>query len=213
MPESVTDRPTKAHEYLFQLSKSKTYYYDAEAIKEPYAESTQREIAEGYDGEGTKDYAAHGVQNPSDVKRRIIEGARRKNEATGDRRKIGLNDRWDARTNLHQNARAAGETRNDYNFRTGSGRNKRSVWTIPTQPFPGAHFAVMPEALVEPCILAGSRIGDLICDPFCGTGTVGVVALRHLREFVGIELNPSYAEMARLRIQSDAELLNMVTIA
>jgi DNA modification methylase len=96
---------------------------------------------------------------------------------------------------------------------TTDGRNKRSVWTVNTQPFPGAHFAVMPEALVEPCILAGSNPDDLILDPFAGAGTVGVVALRHLRNFVGIELNPEYAEIARARIQADAELFNEVRIA
>ena len=79
-------------------------------------------------------------------------------------------------------------------------RNKRDVWTITTQPFPGAHFAVMPEALVEPCVLAGSERGDTILDPFAGSGTVGVVAYRHGREFVGVELNEEYAAMTRARV-------------
>jgi DNA modification methylase len=81
-----------------------------------------------------------------------------------------------------------------------SGRNRRTVWTIPTQPFPGAHFAVMPQALVEPCILAGSRKSDLVLDPFSGAATVGVVCRKHERDFVGIELNPEYARMARGRL-------------
>jgi DNA modification methylase len=205
MPESIKDRPTKAHEYLFLLAKSRYYHYDADAIKEPYAESTLREFAQGYDGEATKDYAAGGAQNPSAVKRRIIENAR-KNETTGDRTKVGFNDRWDARTNLHHNAKAAGESRDDYNFRTGAGRNKRSVWTIPTQPYAGAHFATYPEGLVEPCILAGSRHGDVVLDPFAGSGTTGAVAVRHGRSFIGIELNPVYAELARARIGGVAPL-------
>src|SRR5689334_6134554 len=96
MPESVTDRPTKAHEYLFLLTESERYFYNADAIKEPYAQSTIREIAEGYSGEGLKDYEGAGVQNPSDTKRRIIEGARRKNDAHIDRRKHGVNE-WDKR--------------------------------------------------------------------------------------------------------------------
>jgi len=79
-------------------------------------------------------------------------------------------------------------------------RNRRTVWTVPTQPFSGAHFAVMPEALVEPCVLAGSARGDLVLDPFAGSGTVGVVALRHGRRFIGCELNAEYAQMARRRI-------------
>lgn len=79
-------------------------------------------------------------------------------------------------------------------------RNRRSVWTITSQPFAGAHFATFPEALVEPCILAGSRPGDLVLDPFAGSGTVGVVALRHGRNFIGLELNAEYVELARRRI-------------
>jgi site-specific DNA-methyltransferase (adenine-specific) len=79
-------------------------------------------------------------------------------------------------------------------------RNKRTVWTVPTQPFHEAHFAVMPEALVEPCVLAGSAPGDLVLDPFVGSGTVGVVALRHGRRFIGLELNATYCDMARRRI-------------
>ena len=82
-------------------------------------------------------------------------------------------------------------------------RNRRSVWTIPTQPFPGAHFAVFPPALVEPCVLAGSREGDVVLDPFAGSGTVGVVCRKHRRRFVGIELSPEYARMARGRLGED----------
>lgn len=91
-------------------------------------------------------------------------------------------------------------------------RNKRSVWMINTKPFKGAHFAVMPESLCEPCILAGSKPDDLVLDPFAGSGTVGVVALRHGRNFVGIELNPDYAEMARQRIENDAPLFNEIVV-
>ena len=92
-------------------------------------------------------------------------------------------------------------------WQPGQPRNRRDVWTIPTKPFPGAHFAVMPEALVEPCILAGSAPGDTILDPFAGSGTVGVVAKRFERKFIGCELNPEYAEMARARIAGQHEPL------
>ena len=88
-------------------------------------------------------------------------------------------------------------------------RNKRDVWTIPTQPFKGAHFAVMPEALALPCVLAGSAEGDLVLDPFAGSGTVGVVSLRHERNFIGVELNDEYAKAARWRIEDDAPLFNV----
>jgi DNA modification methylase len=93
------------------------------------------------------------------------------------------------------------------------GRNRRSVWTISSKPFRGAHFAVMPEGLVHPCILAGSSPGDLVLDPFAGSGTVGVVALRHGRDFIGVELNPDYAAIAEARIAGDAPLLNTVQVA
>jgi DNA modification methylase len=93
------------------------------------------------------------------------------------------------------------------------GRNKRDVWTIPTASFKGAHFAVMPEALVEPCILAGSEEGDTVLDPFTGSGTVAVVANRHGRNFVGTELNPEYAEIAKERIINSAPMFNQVEVS
>ena len=91
-------------------------------------------------------------------------------------------------------------------------RNKRSVWEIATQPFSEAHFATFPEKLVEPCILAGSKEGDAVLDPFCGLGTTGVVALRYHRDFLGIELNPEYAEMAERRIGGEIPLFAGVEV-
>jgi site-specific DNA-methyltransferase (cytosine-N4-specific) len=88
-----------------------------------------------------------------------------------------------------------------------TGRNIRTVWTIPTQPFPEAHFATFPEDLVKPCILAGSREGDTVLDPFCGSGTTGVVAARFGRKFIGIELNPEYVRMANRRIKQEQPLI------
>jgi DNA modification methylase len=160
MPESVTDRPTKAHEYLFLLSKSERYFYDRDAI----AESAQR--AGEIPGGGHK-WSADGL-TPSGGAQNLD--------------KLGL--------------RSVGDT-----------RNRRTVWTIATQPFSGAHFAVMPPDLVEPCIKAGCPEGGTVLDPFAGAGTVGLVAHRLGRDFVGIELNPEYAAMARERIRSDAPLL------
>ena len=154
MPESVTDRPTKAHEYLFLLTKQAKYYYDADAIKEP---STGQTGAAASFKRTTKD---HLIPNQSAVQ--------------------------------HRNERP--ET-----IDTGT-RNKRSVWTIATKPYKGAHFATMPPALVEPCILAGSRKGDTILDPFAGSSTVGKVALQYERNYIGIDLNPSYIELSKERI-------------
>jgi DNA modification methylase len=172
MPESVTDRCTKAHEYIFLLSKSARYHYDHEAIQEPISEANRLH----YDK-----YAA--TPSRSTTKQFL------------DRNDLG-------NTGTHCGFSKPGITY----------RNRRSVWTITTKPFKGAHFAVMPEALVEPCILAGSKPNDLILDPFAGSATVGVVALKHNRNFIGIELNPNYAEIARDRLTKAAPLLHNVRV-
>jgi hypothetical protein len=171
--------PTKAHEYLFLLSKGERYHYDAAAIREPYSESTLTQFEKPYEGQATKAYETVGVQNPSDIKRRITD----KQRGHG-RRHAGFNDRWDAMPKDTQQA---------------SGANKRSVWTVSPMPYAGAHFATMPEKLVEPCILAGSRLGDRVLDPFMGSGTVGAVAERLGRRWVGLDLNPAYHQLAKQR--------------
>ena len=156
MPEPVTDRCTKAHEYLFMLTKSSRYYFDNEPLKEPA---------------------------------------------------IYAGDNRGARTDSRR-----GSKMNSMSGITGETRNKRSVWTINTKPFKGAHFAVMPETLCEPPILATSRENDLILDPFTGSGTVATVALRHKRNYIGIELNPEYVQIAVNRITDDQPLMNEVEV-
>jgi DNA modification methylase len=156
MPESVKDRCTKSHEYLFLLSKSPKYYYDNEAIKEPAVTTEGR---------------------PSGVVRDRVYEYNSKQSLLGQNR--GGNITTEPIT-----------------------RNKRDVWTVNAKPFKGAHFATMPEALVEPCVLAGSREGDIVLDPFLGSGTVAVVAERHRRNWIGCELNPDYAAIAETRIES-----------
>jgi DNA modification methylase len=163
MPESVTDRPTKSHEYLFLLSKRERYYYDAEAIKEAAIDTNG----------GLRFYPERA-------------GAMGR-QATG-------NERPDREAPRPQN------------------RNRRSVWTIATEPYPEAHFAVYPTALVEPCIKAGSRPDDLVLDPFAGAGTTGLVARWLGRRFLGIELNPAYCDLARRRITDDAPLLEWAAV-
>lgn len=186
MPESVQDRPTKAHEYIFLLSKRRRYFYDAPAIREMYAASTLREFSDGYDGKARKAYAGTGAQNASDVKRRICD----KQRGHG-RRHAGFNDRWDAMPKDEQRM---------------GGSNCRSVWSFAPAQYPEAHFATFPEAIPERCIKAGSRLGNTVLDPFCGSGTTGQVAIQCGRSFVGIELNPAYAELARRRIGTAAPL-------
>lgn len=156
MPESVTDRCTKSHEYVFLLSKSARYYYDAEAIKE----ADQGKPAGNADGFKSRQGLAsfHAVSGGPG------------------------SDGWEP----------------------GTGRNRRDVWTIATKPFHGAHFAVMPPALVEPCILAGCPKDGVVLDPFTGSGTVGEVALLAGRQFVGIELTPDNHAIAERRIRHAA---------
>lgn len=150
LPESVRDRCTKSHEYLFMLSKSSRYFYDTKAIRE-----------------------------------KAVTGSWEKMPPIGGVKHVDGND-----NNTYSGNQPSLDGK----------RNKRSVWTIPTRPFKGAHFAVMPEALVEPCILAGSKQGDLILDPFLGSGTVAVVAQRHARRWVGCELNPEYVNIIEQRV-------------
>ena len=143
IPESVTDRPTRAHEYIFLMTKNKDYYYDAKAISEPAI----------YAGDD--------------------RGAR-----TDNRR---------------------GTECNAVSGKTGERRNKRTVWEVATSPYTGSHFATFPPKLIEPCILAGSRSGDIVLDPFFGSGTTGEVSQRLGRKWIGCELNPDYLKLQEKR--------------
>jgi len=187
MPESVTDRPTKAHEYLFLLTKSERYYYDQEAIKEPWSTNTHDKKSiktpDGWDTTSGK--GGHGSFHKDGREK----GVSRKSAEPGSGIRMNLS------------FEAAITDRLEF-------RNRRTVWEIATQPFPEAHFATFPEALVEPCIKAGSKAGDTVLDPFAGSGTVGVVALKHGRSFVGLDLQPDYCKMAVKRIEDDAPLFN-----
>ena len=256
MPESVRDRPTRAHEYVFLLTKSAKYFYDSDAVREPAKDPLDdiRRMRQQHDANKSAATAErNGLRARTDKQR------------GHSRRHDGFNDRWDSMSKAEQQA---------------MGANKRTVWSIATQPYKGSHFATFPEKLVEPCILAGTsekgvcaqcgapwgrevavedaegRLGkgyhdhhddlgrgqrgvfsadgrptrtttgweptcghdadpvpSIVLDPFCGSGTTGVVALRHGRSFIGIELNPEYVEMARQRIIGDAPLLNSVADA
>lgn len=152
MPDGARDRPTKTHEYVFLLTKSSNYYYNRDAIREPYES-------------GTNWIGRKSVQN--------------------------------LKSNTDRHDRGAPAS-------TGSllGRNKRSVWVIPTQKYKEAHFAVFPAKLVEPCILAGSKEGDTVLDPFFGSGVTGLVANQLGRNCIGIELNPEYVELAKKRLEN-----------
>jgi DNA modification methylase len=194
MPESVQDRPTRSHEYLFLLTKQAKYYYDAAAIAEPVSGAMLREVEQGYSGTGLKDYASAGVQNPSSVKARIIANARLKGNARSFRGGGAYTRGQSYSNDTLVDREMHGNTPNL--FLT---RNKRTVWTITPKPFRGAHFATFPPQLVEPCLLAGSRLGDVVLDPFSGSGTVGVVATQHGRHAVLLDLSMPYCQIARQR--------------
>lgn len=162
MPESVTDRPTRSHEYIFLLSKSPKYYYDNDSVKE---------------------LAIYGTQD--------IRGSQ---GAFGPAQKTRREDKVKGSFNGKYGREAFRAIRDK--------RNKRSVWTVPTKPFKGAHFATFPEKLIEPCVLAGSPVNGIVLDPFFGSGTTGVAAIKHNRKFLGIELNPNYINLAEERLSS-----------
>ena len=156
MPESVTDRPTKSHEYIFLLSKSERYYYDYKSIQEPALVGGRGSYV--VTGKTAEHQQGRASQHP------------RKGDvaALSDHRRHAIND-----------------TSPDY----GETRNRRSVWTVPTKPYPEAHFATFPPKLIEPCVLAGCPLGGTVLDPFMGSGTTAQVAQELGREWVGIELN------------------------
>lgn len=157
MPESVRDRCTKAHEYIFLLSKSERYYFDADAVKEP-------------------------LSAPNNLKRSSVNG--QGNGELGKGARFGSPDP--------------------------TGRNRRSVWTVTTKPFKGAHFATFPPDLIEPCVKAGCPVGGTVLDPFFGAGTTGLVAKRLGRACIGIELNASYIDIASKRLEAASNELHPV---
>jgi DNA modification methylase len=188
MPESTTDRPTRAHEYVFLLTRRARYFYDAAAIRTVYSEETKALSHEtmnfgrrdGYkmpDGWATRK-GGHGSFHR--------DGREKGQKQRGHgRRHAGFNGRWDALSKEQQQA---------------GGANARTVWSIATEPYPEAHFATFPTELARRCILAGSRPGDLVLDPFSGSGTVALVADMLGRRSVGLELNPEYITLAERRI-------------
>lgn len=191
MPESVKDRPTKAHEYLFLLSKSECYYYDAEAIAEVSVSSGERD--QGGSNRIPSGWASGG--EPHDTIERN-QGPRRRGHRKGSgnlKRDIPSDQDGRGIPNDHLGRGVPWEN-------TNGKRNARSVWTINTQPYSGAHFATFPEELPRRCILAGSAPGDTVLDPFGGSGTTGAVAIGLGRSAVLIDLNPKYVELARQRI-------------
>jgi site-specific DNA-methyltransferase (cytosine-N4-specific) len=186
MPESVTDRCTKSHEYIFLLSKSQKYYFDYEAISEPCADQNRTNYQSGSRSNG--------------------ENKDRNDNDLGERSKL-----WKPRT---KNCQYDGQQPNTMHLRREQGlpdkeytvRNKRDVWSVNVKPDSVAHFATYPEELITPCILAGSPNGGVVLDPFMGSGTTARVARKLNRHFVGFELNPEYCIIIDKKIQVSKDL-------
>jgi DNA modification methylase len=172
MPESVRDRCTKAHEYIFLLSKSEKYFFDSEAMKEPAK------------------YGEHHAKYSGTYTRHKVEAMQTDGATNGENYQRGM-----------QQA-----------MKDPMRRNRRSVWTVATRPYKGAHFATFPPALIEPCILAGSRPNDIVLDPFMGSGTTAAVAIQHSRQYLGCELNPEYGELQQQRLQMQIKPKKAVTV-
>jgi DNA modification methylase len=193
MPEKVKDRCTKAHEYVFLLSKSDRYYFDSMAIHEPASGTDERPQQR----RAKELFSQHGLTEAHIAAIRAC----------------GATDAGKAKTTQDGNGKNAAPVQALANeakaalggyyreFLISDTRNKRSVWTIPTQPYKAAHFATFPPALVEPCVIAGSRRGDLVLDPFFGSGTTGAVAAEQGRSFIGCELNRDYEPLQRERLR------------
>lgn len=199
MPEPVKDRCVKSHEYIFLLSKSNHYSFDYEAIQEDAVCKNDRRGGQGrieYDGKRKSGGVQGTLAQHSFVK---ITDKRNKRDV------------WQADEDHYKNLQYKGQQNHTMHERRAEGyadtiyekRNKRDVWSVTTKAVKEAHFATFPEDLIEPCILAGSQVGETVLDPFCGSGTTGIVSVRNQREFIGIELNPEYAEMSVRRINKE----------
>lgn len=177
MPESVKDRCTKSHEYIFLLAKSPKYFYNAEAISEPIAPSSAKRYLQNIERQKGSEKQPGRDGRPMKAALPTFGANKYKEHNDGDKRKSGNT------------------------YAPTPKKNKRSVWTISTAGYKGAHFAVFPESLVLPCILAGSRPGGTVLDPFSGSGTTGVVSTQQGRNYIGIEINSNYCAMSERRIE------------
>lgn len=184
MPESVTDRCTKSHEYIFMFSKSPKYYYDHISIKTQLAPSSVQRLAQDIDNQE----GSSRVPGKTNGKMKAVGGDKQRGHS---RRHAGFNDRWDNMTVAEQRE---------------NGANKRSVWNVATKPFKDAHFSTFPPELIVDCIKAGCPENGIVLDPFMGAGTTALVARKLNRNYIGFELNPDYIEIANNRLKNELGL-------
>ena len=197
MPESVKDRPTKSHEYIFLLSKSDRYYYDYKSIMEPASPDTHARYARGRSDHHKNTDGGPGNQTIAKTFKHMLDKVPSGwDTSNGDHRNLtgryrhGVNPKAAQSTpGSRQNASFSTAVKDIVKY-----RNKRTVWKVPTRGFKGAHFATFPPALIEPCVLAGCPIGGTVLDPFFGAGTTGIVSHENGRRFIGIELGKHYLD-------------------
>lgn len=204
MPESVKDRCTKSHEYIFLLSKNEKYYFDNEAIQEEAVSANDKRAGKGrleYDGKRSD-------TDSLNVGKSFVSITDKRNKR----------DVWSDGAEHYKNLQEKGQQPNTMHIRRAEGlqdvqyetRNKRDVWRVSTKPVKEAHFATFPEELITPCVLAGCPKNGVVLDPFLGSGTTGVVAHNLGRHYVGIELNPKYVEIAKRRISKAAYQMDLL---
>lgn len=196
MPESVTDRCTKAHEYIFILVKNERYHFDHESIKEPASPASLARWAQDVESQAGCDR----VPGKTNGTMKAVGGARSKRDS------FKREDSKRAEVIPGQTAATHRPDRDESEWDTAT-RNRRSVWTVATVPYKGAHFATFPPALIEPCILAGSRPGDIVLDPFFGSGTSGQVSQQLGRRWIGCELNREYEPLQKERLAQTSFVL------
>lgn len=207
MPESVTDRSTVAHEYVFQFSKQNDYWYDADAARTPATPGTETRLQQNVEAQEGSHRANAGGKTNGTMKAvsRLTGSAHGRHADTplpaDERRASAKVAAGNARTTAAAAPGIDSRKHQDY-----GGANLRSVWWISPAQYREGHYAVMPDALAEICIAAGCPADGTVLDPFGGAGTTGLVADRMQRNAILIELNPEYAAMARKRIQGDAPL-------
>lgn len=194
MPESVTDRCTKSHEYIFLLSKSAKYYYDYEAIKQPMAVTSMERLSQDIENQEGSDR----VPGKNNGKMKAV------GQYVGGKKHKNMEDKGQELHTFHKTRNTNGQ---EWQNKDGKA-NKRSVWTVTTKPFKESHFATFPEDLIVDMIKAGCPENGICLDPFMGAGTTALVASKLNRNYIGFELNPDYIKIAEKRLQDQLGLFN-----